>query len=180
MSCFEDINLFNDFEEEFPAIVFKDASMPKPESPRELTISTLYTHEIEFDFKMSYEESDDEDYTFIYDEDSFSYKLVPIDELKSDSQGFHSDIDIRIPSEDFPVNSFNDVIDNNTDPNELDKNVTANNMAQLPVRAQRHLWLIYKVLDFEGMTEEMGMDIDARLSMRHRDAEGLVVFTSHD
>ncbi|GJT34420.1 hypothetical protein Tco_0924839 [Tanacetum coccineum] len=29
------------------------------------------------------------------------------------------------------------------------------------------------------MTEEMGVDIDARLSMRHRAAEGLVVFTSH-
>nr|GEX64463.1 hypothetical protein [Tanacetum cinerariifolium] len=30
-----------------------------------------------------------------------------------------------------------------------------------------------------GMTKEMGMDIDARLSMRHIDAKGLVVFTSH-
>ncbi|GJU85222.1 hypothetical protein Tco_1292768 [Tanacetum coccineum] len=35
------------------------------------------------------------------------------------------------------------------------------------------------VLDFKGMTEEMGMDIDARLSMRHRNTKGLVVFTSH-
>ncbi|GJW00218.1 hypothetical protein Tco_1555469 [Tanacetum coccineum] len=89
MSYFEDINLFNDFEEEFPAIIFKDALMPKPESPHELTLSTLYTHEIEFDFKMS-------------------------------------EIDIGIPSEDILINSLNDVIDNNTDPNELDKNVTAN------------------------------------------------------
>ncbi|GJR09910.1 hypothetical protein Tco_0792562 [Tanacetum coccineum] len=75
------------------------------------------------------------------------------------------------------------------------------------VRAQRHPWLRYEVdgyteevvqefkhrlarifsrrvhwvqvLVFEGMTEEMGMDIVARLSMRHRDVEGLVVFTSH-
>nr|GEZ08079.1 hypothetical protein [Tanacetum cinerariifolium] len=80
-------------------------------------------------------------------------------------------------------------------------------MAQLPVRAQRHLWLRYEVkgyteevvqdfehrlvgifsrrvhrvqvLDFEGMTEEMSMDIGARLSMRHKDADRVVVFTSH-
>ncbi|GJU16835.1 hypothetical protein Tco_1144801 [Tanacetum coccineum] len=29
------------------------------------------------------------------------------------------------------------------------------------------------------MTEGMGIDIDARLSMRHKDTEGLVFFTSH-
>nr|GEW52247.1 hypothetical protein [Tanacetum cinerariifolium]GEY72359.1 hypothetical protein [Tanacetum cinerariifolium] len=35
------------------------------------------------------------------------------------------------------------------------------------------------VLDFEGMTVEIDMDIDARLRMRHKDTEGLVVFISH-
>ncbi|GJR93281.1 hypothetical protein Tco_0265455 [Tanacetum coccineum] len=75
----------HDFEEEFLVIVFKDVSMPKLEYPRKLIVSTLYTHEIDFDFKMSYKESDDEDYTFIFDENLFSYKLVPIDELNSDS-----------------------------------------------------------------------------------------------
>ncbi|GJX06173.1 hypothetical protein Tco_0194105, partial [Tanacetum coccineum] len=52
-------------------------------------------------------------------------------------------------------------------------------MAQLLVRAQRHPLLRYEVLDFEGMTDEMSMDIGARLSMMHRDADGVVVFTSH-
>ncbi|GJS32675.1 hypothetical protein Tco_0531057 [Tanacetum coccineum] len=40
-------------------------------------------------------------------------------------------------------------------------------MAQLPV------------LDFEGLTEEMAMSMDARLSMEHTDALGHVVFTCH-
>ncbi|GJR93280.1 hypothetical protein Tco_0265454 [Tanacetum coccineum] len=52
-------------------------------------------------------------------------------------------------------------------------------MADLPVKAQRHPWLRYKVLDFEGMNKEMGMDIDARLSIRHKNAKRLVVFTIH-
>ncbi|GJV68628.1 hypothetical protein Tco_1484137 [Tanacetum coccineum] len=45
--------------------------------------------------------------------------------------GCHSEIDIGIPLEDILINSLNDVIDNNTDPNELDKNVTANTLAVL-------------------------------------------------
>ncbi|GKB94451.1 hypothetical protein Tco_0980588 [Tanacetum coccineum] len=149
---------------------WETATYGKPESPRELTV-------------------------------------IPIDELKLDSQGCHSELDIRIPSKDIPVNSLNDVINNNTNPNELEKDVTAHSMAQLPIRAQRHPWLEYEVegnteevvqefehrlagifsrrvhrvqvLDFEGMTEKMGMDLVASLSIRHRDAKGLVVFTSH-
>ncbi|GJU94282.1 hypothetical protein Tco_1319038 [Tanacetum coccineum] len=36
-----------------------------------------------------------------------------------------------------------------------------------------------QVLDFGGLTKEMGMSMDARLSMEHTDAQGQVVFTSH-
>ncbi|GKD76347.1 hypothetical protein Tco_1338968 [Tanacetum coccineum] len=80
-------------------------------------------------------------------------------------------------------------------------------MAQLPIKAQRHPWLRYEnggytdeiiqnfeqrlarifsrrihrvqVLDFRRLTEEMGMNMDVRLSMEHSDAQGQVVFTSH-
>ncbi|GJS02781.1 hypothetical protein Tco_0319289 [Tanacetum coccineum] len=48
-------------------------------------------------------------------------------------------------------------------------------MAQLPVSAQRHPWLRYEVLDFEGLTEEMVVSMDARLSMEHTDALGHVL-----
>ncbi|GKA88205.1 hypothetical protein Tco_0809969 [Tanacetum coccineum] len=43
VSYFDDINLFKDFKEEFPAIVFKDVSIPKPKSPCKLTILKVVT-----------------------------------------------------------------------------------------------------------------------------------------
>nr|GEW41415.1 hypothetical protein [Tanacetum cinerariifolium] len=36
-----------------------------------------------------------------------------------------------------------------------------------------------QVLDFEGLTKEMAMSIDARLSMEYIDTQGHVIFTSH-
>nr|GEY76578.1 hypothetical protein [Tanacetum cinerariifolium] len=38
------------------------------------------------DFRISFDESDDEDYTAIYDDNSFSYKIISIDNLKTDSE----------------------------------------------------------------------------------------------
>ncbi|GJU27136.1 hypothetical protein Tco_1165757, partial [Tanacetum coccineum] len=62
---FEDIDYFKDFENEFPAIVYKYAKS--------------------FDFVISFDESDGEDNTFTYDKNSFSYKLFFVNDLKSDS-----------------------------------------------------------------------------------------------
>ncbi|GJU71172.1 hypothetical protein Tco_1262577 [Tanacetum coccineum] len=38
------------------------------------------------DFRISFDESDDEDYTVIYDKTSFSYKIIYVDDLKTDSE----------------------------------------------------------------------------------------------
>ncbi|GJS83977.1 hypothetical protein Tco_0750518 [Tanacetum coccineum] len=74
-----------DFELEFPAIVFNDTSVPKPETPPKPTISSPIDKKLNFDFRISFDESDDEDYTFAYDKNSFSYKLVPVSNFKPDS-----------------------------------------------------------------------------------------------
>ncbi|GJZ07298.1 hypothetical protein Tco_0541091, partial [Tanacetum coccineum] len=54
-------------ETEFPAIVFNDTLMSKP------TVSSLNN---EIDFRISFDESDDEDYTIIFEKNSFSYKII--------------------------------------------------------------------------------------------------------
>ncbi|GJU66665.1 hypothetical protein Tco_1252924 [Tanacetum coccineum] len=36
--------------------------------------------------KISFDESDDEDYTIVYDENSFSYKIIYVNNLKTDSE----------------------------------------------------------------------------------------------
>ncbi|GJY78020.1 hypothetical protein Tco_0483821 [Tanacetum coccineum] len=97
----EDINYFKDFENKFPAIVYNDALTSEPEVSSDFknefptimyndaltseakvssepTLSAYHAIKIDFDFKMSSSDFDDEDYTFIYDKNSFSYKLVSI------------------------------------------------------------------------------------------------------
>ncbi|GJS18185.1 hypothetical protein Tco_0412657 [Tanacetum coccineum] len=64
-------------ETEFPAIVFNDTLMSEP------TVSSLNN---EIDFRISFDESDDEDYTVIFDKNSFSYKKNSTNDLKTDSK----------------------------------------------------------------------------------------------
>ncbi|GJV15132.1 hypothetical protein Tco_1360455 [Tanacetum coccineum] len=40
----------------------------------------------EIDFKISFDESDDEDYTVVFDKNSFSYKIISTGDLKTDSK----------------------------------------------------------------------------------------------
>ncbi|GJR55137.1 hypothetical protein Tco_1405658 [Tanacetum coccineum] len=58
---------FIDFETEFPAMVFDNTLTAIPSEP---TICPPNEHKI--DFRISLDESDDEDYTIIFDENSFS------------------------------------------------------------------------------------------------------------
>ncbi|GKA16909.1 hypothetical protein Tco_0696746 [Tanacetum coccineum] len=69
---------FIDFETEFPAIVFDNTTLP-------FEPTVCPPNENKVDFKISLEESDDEDYTVIFDKNSFSYKKIPVNDLKMDS-----------------------------------------------------------------------------------------------
>nr|GEZ82566.1 hypothetical protein [Tanacetum cinerariifolium] len=50
----------------------------------ELTVSSLNDNEI--DFRISLDESDDEDYMVVFDKNSFSYKIISANDLKTDSE----------------------------------------------------------------------------------------------
>ncbi|GKC02043.1 hypothetical protein Tco_0993653, partial [Tanacetum coccineum] len=56
---FEDINYFKDFENEFPAIVYKDALKSEPKVLSQPTVSARHFEKV--DFEISFGESDDED-----------------------------------------------------------------------------------------------------------------------
>ncbi|GJX71833.1 hypothetical protein Tco_0309004, partial [Tanacetum coccineum] len=71
---------FTNFESEFPAIVLDDTY--KEALSWEPTVSPLNDNEI--DFRISFDEFDDEDYTVIYDKNSFSYKIISVNNLKTD------------------------------------------------------------------------------------------------
>ncbi|GKE67637.1 hypothetical protein Tco_1521798 [Tanacetum coccineum] len=77
-------DFFTDFEIEFPAIVFDNTLTSDTALPCEPTVST--PNENKIDFRISLDESNDEDYTVIFDENSFSYKIISVNDLKTDSE----------------------------------------------------------------------------------------------
>ncbi|GJZ09508.1 hypothetical protein Tco_0543791, partial [Tanacetum coccineum] len=111
VSYFGDFNYLKYFESEFLAIVYNDALTFGPEISSEPKVSPLKDDRI--DFRISFDESNDEDYIVMYDKDSFSYKLISANNFKTDSE---KDIDkVNLPRSDVIVQRLGDDIDANVD-----------------------------------------------------------------
>ncbi|GJZ43797.1 hypothetical protein Tco_0591052 [Tanacetum coccineum] len=87
----EDIHDLRSFKTEFPAIVFNDALTSEVTLSCEPTVSPLNDHKI--DFRTSF---DEEDYTVIYDENSFSYKIISVNDLKADSKNDNDKVNMPL------------------------------------------------------------------------------------
>ncbi|GKD20430.1 hypothetical protein Tco_1222133, partial [Tanacetum coccineum] len=90
----EDVHDLRSAETEFPAIVYNDALTSEVALSCEPMISPLNDNQI--DFRLSFDESNDEDYTVIYDKNSFSYKIIYVDDLKTDSK--NDNVKVNMPS----------------------------------------------------------------------------------
>ncbi|GKB53762.1 hypothetical protein Tco_0904515 [Tanacetum coccineum] len=90
------------FKSEYPAIVFDDTTLSC-----EPTVSLLNENKI--DFRISFDEFDDEDYMVIFDENSFSYKIIYVNNLKTDSENENDKI--NTPSSPEPTISHSDDLD---------------------------------------------------------------------
>ncbi|GJR25926.1 hypothetical protein Tco_1102158 [Tanacetum coccineum] len=77
----EDVHDLESDETEFPAIVFNYMLTSEATLLCKPTISSLNN---EIYFRISFDESDDEDYTIIFNKNSFSYKMIYVDKLKMD------------------------------------------------------------------------------------------------
>ncbi|GJY10162.1 hypothetical protein Tco_0378347 [Tanacetum coccineum] len=165
-------------ETEFPAIAVNEKVSSETLSC-EPTVSSLND---EIDFRISFDDSDDEDYTVIFEKNLFSYKIISTNDLKTDSENDNEKVMHSLPS-----------------------HVPVTNMA-LPPREQRHLFLryqglkytdadiedfetrltrIYKrevhrvqVFDFRGLPDLMAKGLSGRILMEHMDAQGVSLFTS--
>ncbi|GJY91137.1 hypothetical protein Tco_0506333 [Tanacetum coccineum] len=89
----KDVHDHRSFETEFPAIVLNDALTSEETLSCGPMVSPLNDNAI--DFRISFDESDDEDYSIIYDENSFSYKIIYVNNLKMDSE---NDNKVNMPS----------------------------------------------------------------------------------
>ncbi|GJY16143.1 hypothetical protein Tco_0386565 [Tanacetum coccineum] len=96
---------FTDFETEFPAIVFDNTLTSDTALPCEPTISP--PNENKIDYRLSLDKSDDEDYTVIFNEYLFSYKIISINDLKKDSENY----EILKPSSSEPTFDYLDDLD---------------------------------------------------------------------
>ncbi|GJU92440.1 hypothetical protein Tco_1304863 [Tanacetum coccineum] len=92
--------------------VFDDTLTSDATLSCEPTVSLLNKNKI--DFKISFDESDDEEYMVIFDNNSFSYKIISVDTLKTDSENDNDKVDM--PS--FP--SPEPMSDKDNDDDEID------------------------------------------------------------
>ncbi|GJT10660.1 hypothetical protein Tco_0857702 [Tanacetum coccineum] len=81
-------------ENKFPAIVFNDNLSSNETLSCEPTVSSLNDNEI--DFKISFDESGDEDYTVVFDKNSFSYKIISTNDLKMDSENDNEKVNMPL------------------------------------------------------------------------------------
>ncbi|GJW08751.1 hypothetical protein Tco_1571174 [Tanacetum coccineum] len=94
-------------EVEFPAIVINDDFAPKDTLQCKSQVSIPVNDEI--DYKISFDESDDEDYIIICDKNLFSYKMTSVNNLKIDSENDYEKVMPSIPSPEPAISCFDDL-----------------------------------------------------------------------
>nr|GEX36733.1 hypothetical protein [Tanacetum cinerariifolium] len=124
----DDSDLFPDFETDFPAIVYNDASTSNQNVSSKPTASIYNAIKSDIDFHISFSDSEDEDYTFIHNKDSSSYKLIPANDLKPELVNDYVEINIESYSENIDVKPIDSVIciSNDTTPTDFDENIETN------------------------------------------------------
>ncbi|GKC39231.1 hypothetical protein Tco_1051615, partial [Tanacetum coccineum] len=94
-------------ETEFPAIAFNDGVSFEKTLSSKPTVSSLND---EIDFKISFDDSDDEDYTVIFEKNSFSYKIISTNDLKMDSENDSEKVNMpSFPPPEPTVSCFDDL-----------------------------------------------------------------------
>ncbi|GJW69611.1 hypothetical protein Tco_0126528 [Tanacetum coccineum] len=104
----EDVHDLRSIETKFPAIVFNDNLTSNETLSCEPTVSSLNNNEI--DFRISFDESDNEDYTIVFDKNSFSYKIISTNDLKTNSENDNEKANMPLfPSPKPTISYFNDL-----------------------------------------------------------------------
>nr|GEU79213.1 hypothetical protein [Tanacetum cinerariifolium] len=98
---------FMNLKTEYPAIVFDDTSDAALSC--EPMVIPLDNNEI--DFKILFDISDDEDYMVIFDKNSFSCKIISVDNLKMDSDNENDKVNMPSSLSPEPTFGYIDVLD---------------------------------------------------------------------
>ncbi|GJV17441.1 hypothetical protein Tco_1362764 [Tanacetum coccineum] len=139
----EDLDSFTDFETDFPAIIYNYASTSNQNVSSEPTVSIYNAIKSDIGFHISFSDSEDEDYTFIYNKDSSSYKLILANDLKPEPVNDYVEINIESCSENIDVKPMDSVIciSKDTTPVEFDENFETNHDIHLLAERQPRIYL---------------------------------------
>ncbi|GJV45268.1 hypothetical protein Tco_1429804 [Tanacetum coccineum] len=89
ISCFDDLDFFKDFENEFPTIVYNDALTSKSNLSTEPILNPQHIDEFDLKDKTSLSK-----YNVLYFNDLFPFNKIHLDDLKSEKDNDDNDIDI--------------------------------------------------------------------------------------
>ncbi|GJS88594.1 hypothetical protein Tco_0771230 [Tanacetum coccineum] len=110
VSCFDDLDFFKDFENEFPAIVYNDALTSKSDFLTEPTVSPQHIDEFNLKHETSLSECDEEEQNILYFNDLFSFNVIYPNDSKSNADNHDDKIDIKHSSGDLSVKPLPNVI----------------------------------------------------------------------
>ncbi|GKF03831.1 hypothetical protein Tco_0034499 [Tanacetum coccineum] len=94
ISCFDDLDFFKDFENEFPAIVYNDALTSKSDLLTEPILNPQHIEEFDLKNETSLSGYDEEEQIVLYFNDLFPFNIIRPDDLKSETDNDDNDIDI--------------------------------------------------------------------------------------
>ncbi|GJY62618.1 hypothetical protein Tco_0464078 [Tanacetum coccineum] len=104
----EDVHGLRSVETKFLAIVFNDNLISNETLSCEPTVSSFNDNDT--DFRISFDESEDEDYTVVFDKNSFSYKIIFANDLKTDSKNDNEKVNMPLfPSPEPKVSCIDDL-----------------------------------------------------------------------
>ncbi|GJS55349.1 hypothetical protein Tco_0628711 [Tanacetum coccineum] len=103
----KDVQDLRSVKNEFPAIAFNDSLKSGKTLSFKPVVSSLND---EIDFKISFDDSDDEDYMVVFDKNLFSYKIISTNDLKTDSENDNKKVNMpSLPSPEPTVSCFDDL-----------------------------------------------------------------------
>ncbi|GKB53558.1 hypothetical protein Tco_0904311 [Tanacetum coccineum] len=181
----------------FPIYCRNDAVVPQDELQCKSQVSTPVNDEI--DFRISFDESDDEDYTILFDKNSFSLKMISISMILNGlgkimkivhAYNFQSpesaiscfdDLDFFTDFEnEFPVIVYNDAQTSKSDLTEclnfytlVLSSIDFADMALPPPRIHRREVHRVSVFDFGRLPDLMAEGLSGRMLIEHRDEAGV-------
>ncbi|GJY56813.1 hypothetical protein Tco_0455928 [Tanacetum coccineum] len=161
VSCFDDLDFFKDFENEFTAIVYNDAQTSKSDLLTESILSPQHIDEFDLNDKTSLSEYDEEEQNVLYFTNLFSFNIIHPDDLKSKKDNDDNEVDIIQSS---GVEGYTEEIVHDFE-------------QRLEMIFGRQVNRVH-ILDFGGLTPDMRQDLAERIRMVYTRDDGHEIMVS--